>query len=136
MSGFFASGNQMHNRKNWLDTRCPRCNSNKENNELIILCPHTKAISIFRSLIKLFHQQLLKSDTHPGITEIFITYLGNRNEFTMTQCISPYNHGYNKEDYNTIRHLAKQTDLTSWYLFTSGILITGWEELQKNNTLH
>ena len=105
----------------------------KENNKHIILCPHTEATNVFRASVKLFHQQLVDIETHPGIIEIFITYLGNRNTFSMLQCIGPHNHCYNKEVYNTIRYLAKHTDLTSWHLFTSGILLRGWEHLQQKH---
>ena len=126
-SSFCATGKNMGR---WFDsevTCCPNCLAPHEDaSHLILHCPDTGRLSLFRTELQELQSWLLQPHTHPGIASMLYSYIYDNGRTSMAS-VAPSD--------RQLQRLTNSQDVIGWDHFMKGKLSIYFQEVQREHLL-
>ena len=114
ISGYNATGRQMLRRKEWENSRCPKCNEEHENSDHVVTCPCNDAREKFDDMILDLCQKMERIKTCPVITEIITMTLFDGKDGSLSAQAVESQHEMNDAYYQVLQKSTAEQDIIGW----------------------
>ena len=131
VSRFAATGRNMLRRKEWTNSKCPRCGQHDEDTNHVIICQDKEAEYCFEKAVITFKEKLIKMETAPIITATIIYTLFGGQESFFSDMIKTDDNYENDDIQRTTAAAAIEQDMIGWFNFIEGKMSSKWEIAQE-----
>ena len=117
-SGRSAVGIEMHRRKRWTHSQCPRCSVPLEDSQHVVRCPDADAVVEWSKSLRKLRLWLLQT------TSLELSRATHRRLSAWHSGIPDH---YSSTQYSTlVRQALEAQDAMGWNLFIDGFISTSW----------